>query len=82
MENRTIFEKQANEIDTRKEVNSKPGTSEPATISSINYDFLLEHLSEDELRVVHKHIFLQIFIFFCYIWQLFFWLARANCLMK
>ena len=64
MENRTIFEKQANEIDTRKEVNSKPGTSEPATISSINYDFLLEHLSEDELRVVHKHIFLQIFIFF------------------
>ena len=32
MENKTISQKQANEIDTGKEGNSEPGTSEPATI--------------------------------------------------
>ena len=56
MENKAISEKQANETDTGKE-----GNSEPATISSINDDFSLENFSEDELRVVHKHIFLQMF---------------------
>ena len=61
MENKTIFEKQANETDTGEEGNSKPGTFEPATILSINDDFLLENLSEDELSVVHKHIFVRIF---------------------
>ena len=61
MENETIFEKQANEIDTGEEGNSELGTSETATISSINDDFSLENLSEDELSVVHKDIFVQIF---------------------
>ena len=61
MENKTIFEKQANETDTGEEGNSEPGTFEPATILSINDDFLLENLSEDELSVVHKHIFVRIF---------------------
>ena len=32
IENKTISEKQANEIDTGKEGNSEPGTTEPATI--------------------------------------------------
>ena len=61
MENKTIFEKQANENDTGEEGNSEPGTFEPATILSINDDFLLGNLSEDELSVVHKHIFVRIF---------------------
>ena len=61
MENKTIFEKQANETDTGEEGNSEPGTFEPATILSINDDFLLENLSEDGLSVVHKHIFVRIF---------------------
>ena len=55
MENKTISVKQANETDT-----GKKGYSEPA-ISSINDDFSLENFSEDELRVVHKHIFLRMF---------------------
>ena len=55
MENKAISVKQANETDTGKE-----GHSEPA-ISSINDDFSLDNFSEDELRVVHKHIFLQMF---------------------
>ena len=55
MENKAISVKQANETDTGKE-----GHSEPA-ISSINDDFSLDNFSEDELRVVHKHIFLRMF---------------------
>ena len=34
---------------------------EPATISSINDNFSLENLSEDEVRVTQKHIFLLLF---------------------
>ena len=55
MKNKTISEKRANEIDTGKKRNYEPGTSEPATISSINDDFSRENLSKDELRMVHKH---------------------------
>ena len=61
MENDTISEKLANEIDTGKEGNSEPRTSEPATILSTNDDFSFEKLSKDELKVVHKDIFLWMF---------------------